>query len=109
MVTVRRLAALTAAAAATTTVAVVATSSTDATVPSAPGGFTAKRTVVLKWSPVPSSAAYRVWVDGVVVKTVTGTTASVRLPCGHRSRVNVQARNAVGVSAMKPPRYMTVC
>ena len=88
---------------------VVRTTGDTATVPGAPATVTLKRPVVLRWAKVTGATSYRIWRDGVVIRTVTGLSATVYISCTGDSlhRLNVQAQNASGRSAMKPPAWRT--
>lgn len=99
---------LTATVVAATAVVVKTTSDTTAT-PAAPTLVGLKRPVTMKWAKVPGATSYRIWRDGVVVRTVTGLSATVFISCtgNTRHRLNVQAQNSSGKSAMKPPVWRT--
>ena len=99
---------LTVSVVAATAVVVKTTSDTQAT-PSAPALVTLKRPVTMKWAKVPGATSYRIWRDGVVVKTVTGLSATVYISCTGNTphRLNVQSQNSSGKSAMKSPRWVT--
>ena len=91
------------------TAVVVRTTGDTATVPGAPATVTLKRPVVLRWAKVTGATSYRIWRDGVVIRTVTGLSATVLISCTGDTlhRLNVQAQNASGRSAMKPPAWRT--
>ena len=97
---------LTASVVAATAVVVTTTGDTQAT-PSAPATVTLQRPVVMRWTRVPGATSYRIWRDGVVIRTVTGLSATVLISCTGDTlhRLNVQAQNGSGKSAMKPPVY----
>jgi hypothetical protein len=88
---------------------VVAVSSDEPGAPGAPVVYSLKRPVVLKWSKVTGATSYRIWKNGIVVKTVTGLTTTVMIECTGNldTRLNIQAQNAAGRSALKPPVYRT--
>jgi hypothetical protein len=104
-----RIAALAAIAGLLTTGAYVATRSSDtaATTPDPPALVKLRRPVVLRWAKTAGASSYRIWVNGVVVRTTTGLTATVMIPCsGHTaSRLNVQAQNGAGRSPMHAPLW----
>ena len=104
-----RVAAVTAIAGLLTTGAYVATHSSDtgATAPDPPALVKLRRPVVLRWAKTAGATGYRIWVNGVVVKTTTSLTATVMIPCsGHTaSRLNVQAQNGAGRSPMHAPLW----
>ena len=109
-----RLAAATilAVSVATVTAVVVKTTGDTAavqTAPSAPVIVGLKRPVTMRWTKVPGATSYRIWRDGVVIKTVTGLSAVVFVSCtgNTRHRLNVQAQNASGKSPMKTPMWRT--
>ena len=91
------------------TAVVVRTTGDTATVPGAPATVTLKRPVVLRWAKVTGATSYRIWRDGVVIRTVTGLSATVFITCTGNTphRLNVQSQNSTGKSAMKPPRWVT--
>ena len=106
-----RLAAVTilSATVVTASAVVVRTTSDTAGVPSAPVLTGVKRPVTMRWTRVPGATSYRIWRDGVVVKTVTGLSATVFISCvgNTRHRLNVQAQNSAGKSPLKPPVWRT--
>ena len=91
------------------TAVVVQTTSDTTGAPAAPALVGLKRPVAMRWSRVPGATSYRIWRDGVVIRTVTGLSATVYISCTGDSlhRLNVQAQNASGRSAMKPPAWRT--
>ena len=97
---------------------VVAVSTNNGSSTGAPGPPTLisiKRPVNMKWGRIKGATSYRMWRNGVVVKTVTALSACGSLNCratmmiecnGNKtSRLNIQAQNSGGRSAMKPPVY----
>jgi len=89
--------------------AVVVTTSDTSGAPAAPTIANLQRPVVMRWTRVPGATSYRIWRDGVVIRTVTGLSATVLISCTGDTlhRLNVQAQNASGRSAMKPPAWRT--
>jgi len=88
------------------TAVVVTTSDTSGT-PAAPALVGLKRPVTMRWTRVPGATSYRIWRDGVVIRTVTGLSATVLISCtgNTKHRLNVQAQNTGGRSAMKQPAW----
>jgi len=99
---------LTATVVAVSAVVVKTTSDTTGT-PAAPALVGLKRPVTMRWTRVPGATSYRIWRDGVVIRTVTGLSATVFISCTGNTphRLNVQSQNSTGKSAMKPPRWVT--
>jgi len=99
---------LTASVVAATAVVVTTTGDTSGT-PAAPALVGLKRPVTMRWTRVPGATSYRIWRDGVVIRTVTGLSATVFISCTGNTphRLNVQSQNSTGKSAMKPPRWVT--
>ena len=97
---------LTVSVAAATDVVVQTTGDTSGA-PAAPALVGLQRPVTMRWTRVPGATSYRIWRDGVVIRTVTGLQATVLISCtgDSRHRLNVQAQNSSGKSAMKPPVY----
>jgi hypothetical protein len=91
------------------TAVVVQTTSDTTGAPAAPALVGLKRPVTMRWTRVPGATSYRIWRDGVVVKTVTGLQATVFISCTGNTphRLNVQAQNSSGKSPMKTPVWRT--